>query len=899
MKTATATGSVASFWSPKATNIKSFKIYFDPLQDGRGTPDPENIRPINGQYWIRYYNFPENMLQPVPSSRETYGVVMTTNADGTVEFEGTPSSYSGIKAGDVYLKEGQTALYGKIIGDDDRVSFNTLQLYDDNNTYVAGIATGWEVSTTEDRYAYADLTSYPTATRANINIKRTWNEMYMHGKCFPLIVDSLEKVQSISTDRIKFHFNSKNLFEITSASAYRRGVNWEVRNESVKIFGTPTGTSDFVLGTMDLPEEGGTIVISSTISDCTNIIWDYCTLNDTDGNVVYSFKETTPNIILNLDNYPSAKTLTLKLRIDQVYVEASGFFRVMVEKGDTPSGEYEPYNTPLYGGYVDLVTGEIWKTHHHYVFTGDETFYTSGSNWITSFIPPVNGETMRAYGPSWSGVCTHYPYGPYKQGAIGVMYGENTCTFDFRIRDAEGWKAFAKEQYDAGTPIEVAYRLRDSILLGTLTPQQLSAFIGRNNFFSNATKVEVEYEYADSPQLEVIKKRIALNEPYLATVEGTVGHFYTDMAAPVKSLKVSFSPRQPGTGDASPTNVKPILGFDSINVKRCGINLLQCDTFNNMNSHGIKYEGTRNSEGEIESIHVYGTSDQNNCFSNLNTTINKIKLVPGSFGFYGYADDGVNIYPITNRYGFPDRNGMSIGSGESNWHIIDIPEYKLDNSNHAWVRIQSIADATGHVGESIDTTVYPMMCVEEDVGCDFEPYHGDTYTVSFSELGTQYGGYVDLVKGELTVTWNKISIKDATVVKLDDSLTAAQNFQIFPSQQAAIGFQTTTCPFICDTFMALPQSGSSISTRVNIVVWQSAVDGTFRVKTQEYCSLTADEFKEQFGDVQFAYQLRNPITYQLTPQQIKTFQGTNNVYSFDGTVDVKYWLHSSDVKTEP
>lgn len=48
MKTATATGSVASFWSPKVAAIKSLKVYFEPKQAGEGDPSPDNVRPIEG-----------------------------------------------------------------------------------------------------------------------------------------------------------------------------------------------------------------------------------------------------------------------------------------------------------------------------------------------------------------------------------------------------------------------------------------------------------------------------------------------------------------------------------------------------------------------------------------------------------------------------------------------------------------------------------------------------------------------------------------------------------------------------------------------------------------------------------------------------------------------------------
>ena len=766
MKTATATGSVASFWSPKPAAIKSLKVYFKPKQAGEGDPSPDNVRPIEGWTGVDlFYAKSDYKIDVTPGTTLSHNVTWVVDEDGLVKATGTPTSYASCKVGTITVN-GDETIYAKIEGTLNNVTFNAPTLYDSTGTRI--------IATMSDAILLSglDLSQYNDVKQVAIYTKRKNNGVEMNG---------------------------------------------------------------------------GSCAVTVT-------------------------KDVKPTVNTSLIDFSSVGT--------------------------------------MYGGYVDLVTGEIWKTHHHYVFTGDETFYTSGSNWATSFIPLVNGEKMRAYGPSYSVACTHYPYAPYKQGAIGVMYGENTCTFDSRIRDAEGWKAFAKEQYDAGTPIEVAYLLRDPVLVGTLTPQQLSSLVGRNCYYSNADRVEVEYEYADSPELEVIKKRIALNEPHLGDASGSTANFYTDMASPMKSLKVNFEAKQSGTGDPSPDNVRPITGVDQINVCRTGKNLCHIVGYSaqNINTPTAARSLTNNYGTTLSTIDfqlpdssvvVTQTNHPNttlyNSYTNGFFTIIEDSMILGkhynvSFRVTDITNNPLNaslsdiiIYPPYGRGGSPSVDGDRL------------IYYDFRYGQHPSVPARHGIEVR-NCGMSFTLSEFMVTEVTEE-DQTFEPYKGSIIPYNLSELGTQYGGYVDLIKGELTATWNKISIKDVTVVKLDDSLTASQNFQIFPSQQAAIGFPTTTCPFICDTFMALPQSGSSISTRVNIVVWQSAVDGTLRVKTQEYCGLTADEFKEQFGDVQFVYQLRNPISYQLTPQQIKTFRGTNNIYSFDGTVDVKYWLHS-DVKTE-
>lgn len=49
---------------------------------------------------------------------------------------------------------------------------------------------------------------------------------------------------------------------------------------------------------------------------------------------------------------------------------------------------------------------------------------------------------------------------------------------------------------------------------------------------------------------------------------GAVASFETNIAAPIRSLRVTMEPIQEGTGDPSPDNIRPITGRDSVTVWR-------------------------------------------------------------------------------------------------------------------------------------------------------------------------------------------------------------------------------------------------------------------------------------------------------------------------------------------
>ena len=56
------------------------------------------------------------------------------------------------------------------------------------------------------------------------------------------------------------------------------------------------------------------------------------------------------------------------------------------------------------------------------------------------------------------------------------------------------------------------------------------------------------------------------------TATGNPVVFVTDLAKPLKQLKVNFTPKQ-ASGTPSPDNILPITGWDAVNVFHAGKNL--------------------------------------------------------------------------------------------------------------------------------------------------------------------------------------------------------------------------------------------------------------------------------------------------------------------------------------
>lgn len=70
----------------------------------------------------------------------------------------------------------------------------------------------------------------------------------------------------------------------------------------------------------------------------------------------------------------------------------------------------------------------------------------------------------------------------------------------------------------------------------------------------------------DTASLIERRRQILLNTPHLTTLSANPLTFQTDISANLKDCKIYFEPVQEGSGDPSPDNVRPISGWDGVEL---------------------------------------------------------------------------------------------------------------------------------------------------------------------------------------------------------------------------------------------------------------------------------------------------------------------------------------------
>ena len=162
----------------------------------------------------------------------------------------------------------------------------------------------------------------------------------------------------------------------------------------------------------------------------------------------------------------------------------------------------------IYGGTVDAVTGEGNERWKLLTLDGTESWNTWG---ISAHNPAVTGfytYDITDYDHiNVKGICSHLPatnkdvWGGRDVGigfaAVGMSYYFMYCMPNSLLPDISAGhevaslKAYLAAQYEAGTPVQIAYKLAESIPFTATGPQPIPALSGVNTVITDADSVAV------------------------------------------------------------------------------------------------------------------------------------------------------------------------------------------------------------------------------------------------------------------------------------------------------------------------------------------------------------------------------------------------------------------------
>ena len=313
-------------------------------------------------------------------------------------------------------------------------------------------------------------------------------------------------------------------------------------------------------------------------------------------------------------------------------------------------------------------------------------------------------------------------------------------------------------------------------------------------------------------------------------------------------VKAKWEPVQEGTGTPYPENIRPIHGRDSVQVERCGENLLNPkeNAYNTYTPYGL----TINYIGDNK-VHLKGTYN-----------------LEGGGGSFVILDSQQKLLAGRNI----KITGFTIEGTKQTYRL-----YGLRTKDETDIAMQSeFAD-----GDVIDMTV--AIVVSKDTPTTYTPYIGKTNTLTLPE--TVYGGEVDAVTGDAKGTWKTLTL-DGTENWIMGSAVEG-NYSYFVPNAVAVtdGPIATTSTEVCTHYKILNYNDGTESAFLSSEPYAYINTSNFN-SVEELKSYLAAQYAAG-TPVQIAYKLAEPVPFTATgAQPLPALAGANTVLTDADTVEV-------------
>ena len=496
--------------------------------------------------------------------------------------------------------------------------------------------------------------------------------------------------------------------------------------------------------------------------------------------------------------------------------------------------------TPNNNMFKSLVFDGVDSRDYGIYITGDAVFNSPERDVEMIEIPGRNGAYALDKG-RFSNIKVSYPAGI--AGDTEADFREGISAFRNALASRKGYKRL-EDDYN---PDEYRMAVYKSGL--EVTPKALKAgeftitFDCKPQRFLKSGETAVTIGGAvTNPQTE---------SGSIVSIEGTG-------ADKVTSLIAQIEPVQAGSGDPSPTNVRPITGWTNADVKVNGKN------FTPSNWVAGTLGSTANGVINVSSSTAYRNRD--------------IQLPAGTYTFSSESNHNSFALYI---YSWNGTKYVLNESKSKTFVTTGVKTRTIDEGELVGVVIRRSEIAGGD-----DIANIKFQIELGTTATAYEPYTGHTTPVPLGQ--TVYGGTVDVVTGLLTVTHKAVDLGTMTWTLSQASGTNYFRSPVLSGAKIAVGGQTSA---MCSAYK--PISGVSLSYFLsqNNVAWTapsniSSYNPYAVIRDDRYSD--AATFKTAVSGVLLVYELATPQTYNLTAQQVKLLTGQNHVWADTGDITITW-----------
>ena len=382
------------------------------------------------------------------------------------------------------------------------------------------------------------------------------------------------------------------------------------------------------------------------------------------------------------------------------------------------------------------------------------------------------------------------------------------------------------------------------------------------------------------------------------TLNGNPLQFNTDSEQVSTNTVITLEPIQNGSGDPSPSNVRSISGYNEINVlvpRKNLFNINRTASTPNQTSH-------TNTNSRVMNINNYypGMSGDNyyqpTLVTNISISNNSISFKSQSGYGIGFpvVIDPNSIYYISYTITTSGIGAFLIGFYDKDWNYLSY--YRLSSSgitftipsNAHYAMLTPSQNSTS--SETI--TISNIQLELSSSATSYEPYNPMT-DILITPPQTVYGGSLDIETGKLIIT-HKRRIFTGTDVTWNKNQS---RFQCNPSDiNDAVHVTSTSCQVTSSHFIQCSQAAQYSGLANNSISLFDAggtsgcyvgVQCDSYTTTTEFMNYLASEYTNG-RPLTIIYPLATPITYQLSPHQVKLLQGANVVTTNGTSIQLTY-----------
>ena len=339
---------------------------------------------------------------------------------------------------------------------------------------------------------------------------------------------------------------------------------------------------------------------------------------------------------------------------------------------------------------------------------------------------------------------------------------------------------------------------------------------------------------------ELFAAKLKAMQEVLVTIIGNPLNFLAKKAQTAKSTKVTLSPVQAGSGDPSPTNIRPILGRSSVEIKGCGKNLWDETTYPLTENRYVNAN-----TGALSSSNGFGASAYIPCEFLQGKTITLNQRPSGSTpGFAFYSDKSVSSYI----------------SGEKNDN---------ETSGEPWtVTVPNTAKYMRF------TTLLRFENVQIELGSSASSYESyqesNDVTITFGE--TVYSGTLDVEQGQVLVDKEYVDFSTITINKNNNDPT---NWNYYLRKSSFSYSKNMICSHLTYS-RSIPATSIGLSSRdTNRAIYMNFLDAIEVNDASHFRQFCID------NNVQLLCERTNPLTITLTTEQIQILKGQNSIWLDD------------------